>query len=88
MSKTPISLLIDDGAPRVSVYWHHAKSRFTSKGNPLVSDIPNEFLYEFHDVVKQLGGVVNQQSKYNPSVSYADSSLYTREPLMCGIQII
>lgn len=55
MSKTPIGLFIDDGAPRVSVYWHHAKSRFTSKGNPLVSDIPNEFLYEFHDVVKQYG---------------------------------
>ncbi len=26
------------------------------------------------------GGVVNKQIRYNPSVSYADSSLYTREP--------
>ena len=55
MSKIPISLLIDDGAPRVSVYYHHAKSLFTSKGDPLVSEIPNDFLYEFYDVVSKYG---------------------------------
>lgn len=55
MSKIPISLLIDDGAPRVSVYYHHAKSLFTSKGDPLVSEIPNDFLFEFYDVVKKYG---------------------------------
>ena len=31
----------------------------------------------------KLGGVEKKQN--NPSVSYADSSLYTREPLVLGI---
>lgn len=55
MSRIPIALFIDDGAPRVSVYWHHAKSRVTSKGDPLVSEIPNDFLYEFYNVVDKYG---------------------------------
>ena len=47
MKKVPISLIIDDPAPRVFVYYEHADSRFTADGRPLVDNVPNSFLQDF-----------------------------------------
>lgn len=55
MKKTPISLIIDDPAPRVSVYYCHAKDKFTKDGRPLVQEVPNSLLDEFCDVVDRYG---------------------------------
>jgi len=55
MKKIPISLIIDDPAPRVSVYYEHAASRKTSDGRPLVSEVPNAFLFRFCDTVSEFG---------------------------------
>ena len=55
MRKTPISLIIDDSAPRVFVYYEHAVSRFTKDGRPLLDNIPNGFLDRFCDIVERYG---------------------------------
>ena len=53
--KTPISLIIDDAAPRVFVYRTHAAKPFTRSGEPLVPDVPNAFLDAFCDVTERYG---------------------------------
>lgn len=55
MKKVPISLLIDDGAPGISVYYTHAKSLFTTDGRPLEKSVPNDFLDDFCDVTERCG---------------------------------
>lgn len=55
MTKTPISLMIDDGAPGISVYYTHAKSPFTEDGRPICKDIPNDFLEDFCNVTERFG---------------------------------
>ena len=55
MAKIPISLIIDDAAPRVFVYYEHADARFTKDGRPLVDNVPNQFLDDFCDMVKRYG---------------------------------
>lgn len=55
MTKTPISLMIDDGAPGISVYYTHAKSPFTEDGRPICKDVPNDFLEDFCDVTEAFG---------------------------------
>lgn len=55
MKKVPISLLIDDGAPGISVYYTHAKSLFTSDGRPILKDVPNDFLEDFCNVTERFG---------------------------------
>ena len=55
MKKIPISLIIDDPAPRVHVYREHAKSPRTQDGRLLVDQIPNDFLTQFCDVVDANG---------------------------------
>jgi len=55
MIKKPISLLIDDGAPGISVYYTHAKSMTTADGRPLEKSVPNDFLKDFCDVTERLG---------------------------------
>ena len=55
MKKTPITLLIDDGAPGISVYYTHAKSMFTADGRPILKDVPNAFLDAFCDVTERYG---------------------------------
>lgn len=55
MQKVPMSLLIDDGAPGISVYYTHAKSLFTEDGRPLEKSIPNDFLDDFCDVTERFG---------------------------------
>ena len=55
MSRTPICLMIDDGAPGISVYSTHAKSPFTEDGRPICRDIPNDFLEDFCNVAERFG---------------------------------
>ena len=55
MTKIPVSLIIDDPAPVLSVYHEHAKSSFTKDGRPLIRNFPNELLFKFCDVVENRG---------------------------------
>lgn len=55
MKKLPISLIIDDPAPRVFVYYEHASSRILPDGRPLVNEVPNQFLLDFCDVIEKWG---------------------------------
>lgn len=45
MKKVPISIIIDDPAPCVSVYHSHHKTGFTNDGRPVLEYVPNSFLY-------------------------------------------
>lgn len=51
--KVPISLIIDDPAPMISVYYTHHHPPFTDDGRPLAEYFPNSFLEEFCDIVEQ-----------------------------------
>ena len=53
--KTPISLIIDDPAPRVFVFYEHSDTHRTEDGRPLVSEVPNSFLYDFCGVMERYG---------------------------------
>ena len=55
MNKMPVSLIIDDPAPRVFVYYEHADTRFTGDGRPLVDNVPNSFLNDFCAVMERYG---------------------------------
>lgn len=55
MNRTPISLIIDDPAPRVFVYYEHSTTRKTADGRPLVNEVPNDFLAAFCDVAERWG---------------------------------
>lgn len=55
MKKVPISLIIDDPAPRVFVYYEHADTPFTADGRPLKTEVPNEFLMDFCCVMEEHG---------------------------------
>ena len=53
--KLPISLIIDDPAPRVFVFYEHAPKKTTDDGRPLLSEVPNSFLLAFCDVTERFG---------------------------------
>ena len=53
--KVPISLIIDDPAPRVFVFYEHAPKRTTEDGRPLLDAVPNRFLYDFCAVMERRG---------------------------------
>ena len=53
--KIPISLIIDDPAPRVFVFYEHAPKRTTEDGRPLLDAVPNRFLYDFCEVMERRG---------------------------------
>ena len=55
MKKIPISLIIDDPAPIVSVYKEHADSPCTKDGRPLIPTYPNEMLFTFCDIIEKYG---------------------------------
>lgn len=55
MKKVPISLLIDDGAPRISVYYEHSPHPFTADGRPIDPQVPNSFLDNFCNVIQKYG---------------------------------
>lgn len=50
-----MSLIVDDPAPIISVYYEHAASRTTSDGRPLIPTYPNEMLDRFCDIVEKHG---------------------------------
>ncbi len=55
--KIPISLIIDDPAPRVFVFYEHSEpgKRFTRDGRPLRDEVPNSFLFDFCDTAERYG---------------------------------
>lgn len=55
MEKVPISLIIDDPAPVISVYYEHADSSVTADGRPLVPTYSNELLFRFCEMVQRWG---------------------------------
>ncbi|MBE6695524.1 MAG: hypothetical protein E7587_03635 [Ruminococcaceae bacterium] len=55
MKKVPISIIIDDPAPCVSVYHAHHKTGFTKDGRPVLEYVPNSYLYEFCDIIERYG---------------------------------
>ena len=55
MNRIPVSLIIDDPAPRVFVYYEHADTRFTADGRPLKTEVPNSFLLDFVSVMERYG---------------------------------
>ena len=55
MKKVPISLIIDDPAPVVSVYHAHAGKAVTGDGRPLVSTYSNELLEKFCGIAEKRG---------------------------------
>ena len=55
MKKVPISLIIDDSAPVISVFYEHAKNRTLQDGRRLIPTYPNETLYRFCDIIERWG---------------------------------
>ena len=53
--KIPISWIIDDSAPIISVYYEHAGKATTADGRPLIPTYPNEMLFEFCDIIEKHG---------------------------------
>jgi len=55
MKKVPISVIIDDPAPVISVYYEHAYRRETDDGRPLIPTYENSMLFDFCDVIEKRG---------------------------------
>ena len=53
--KVPISLIIDDPAPVISVYKEHSVSLYTKDGRLLVPVYANDLLFQFCDVIEKHG---------------------------------
>jgi hypothetical protein len=57
----PISLIIDDPAPLINVYWWHAAaaqktdSPVVKTGEPVARDVPLDFMRQFADVIERRG---------------------------------
>lgn len=56
MKKVPVSIIIDDPAPGISVYYtHHRFGRKTDDGRDVIEYFPNSMLFEFCDIVERYG---------------------------------
>ncbi|MBQ4322328.1 MAG: hypothetical protein IJC19_00155 [Clostridia bacterium] len=55
MKKVPISLIIDDPAPIISVYYEHAGTTETRDGRPLVPTYSNDLFFRFCDIAEKRG---------------------------------
>ena len=55
MKKVPISLIIDDPAPVISVFYEHATNRIMKDGRALVPTYSNDLLFRFCDIVEERG---------------------------------
>lgn len=53
--KVPVSLIIDDPAPVLSVYYTHHATGFTKDGRPILRNVPVSFLRDFCDVIEKRG---------------------------------
>ena len=57
----PISFIVDDPAPLINVYWWHVAGRSSDgtpllkSGEPVVRDVPVDFIRRFTDVIKRRG---------------------------------
>ena len=69
MKKVPISLIVDDPAPVISVYYEHAGTAVTSDGRPLVPTYSNDLFFRFCDVVQARGLKGNTSSSSRESFS-------------------
>ena len=58
MKKVPVSLIIDDPAPIISVFHEHAPSPLTADGRPIIPTFPNSRLFEFCDIIERHGDLV------------------------------
>ena len=55
MKKVPISIIIDDPSPVLSVYYTHHKTGKTDDGREVIEYFPNSFLFEYCDIVEKYG---------------------------------
>jgi len=55
MKKVPISIIIDDPAPYISVFYEHSDNKFTSDGREKPKIFPKSLLDDFCDVVERYG---------------------------------
>ena len=55
MKKIPVTLIIDDPAPVISVYYTHCYPRITKDGRPMIRNVPNSMLFDFCDVIRRHG---------------------------------
>ena len=55
MKKVPISIIIDDPSPVLSVYYTHHKTGKTDDGREVIEYFPNSFLNEFCDIIRDYG---------------------------------
>ena len=55
MKKVPVSLIIDDPAPIISVFHEHAPSPTTKDGRPIIPTFPNSMLFDFCDIIERHG---------------------------------
>lgn len=55
MKKVPISMIVDDPTPVLSVYYTHHVPHFTDDGRPLLEYYSNHFLYKFCDIIERYG---------------------------------
>ena len=55
MKKVPISLIVDDPAPIISVFYEHASNRTMEDGRALVPTYSNELLFHFCDIIERHG---------------------------------
>lgn len=55
MKKVPISLIVDDPAPVISVHYEHAKSRVLPDGRRLIPRYPNDLYLRFCDIIERFG---------------------------------
>ena len=53
--KVPISLVVDDPTPVLSVYYTHHSTRLTDDGRPLLQYYSNDYLFQFCDIVEKYG---------------------------------
>ena len=53
--KVPISLIIDDPAPVISVFKEHYSKSYTKDGRLIIPTYPNELLFKFCDVIEKYG---------------------------------
>ena len=55
MKKIPISIIIDDPAPCLSVFHSHHKTGITKDGRPVLEYVSNSYLTKFCDIIEEYG---------------------------------
>ena len=55
MKKIPVSLIVDDPAPVISVYYTHCNPKITRDGREMIRNVPNSIFLDFCRVVSRRG---------------------------------